>query len=105
MSCHVAIAPMFCAASRIGLVRSLCHQAFRVAELFRRLAVLRQRFFELLFDAQGIGGGACPEFPQRVPIALAPSDQSLRVFPALAEESDDVVGELAEGRGVEPIDD
>jgi hypothetical protein len=60
-----------------------------VAELFRRLAVLRQRFFELLFDAHGIGGGARPEFPQRVPIALAPSDQSLMGFPALAEEGDD----------------
>src|SRR5664279_3213259 len=78
--------------------------------LFCRLAVLRQRLFELLLDAQGIGRGARPEFPQRMPIALAPSDQSLRVFPARAEEGDDAVGELAErhrveGRGVEPIDD
>src|ERR1700730_1142286 len=55
-------------------------------------------------------GGARPEFPQRMPVALAPWDQSLRVFPALTEEGDDAVGELAEGhrvegRGVEPVDD
>ena len=93
------------AASRAELIRSRCHPAFCVAELFRRLAVLRQHFFELLFDAQGIDGGARPEFPQRMAVALAPSDQSLMVFPALAEEGDDVVSELAEGRGVEPIDD
>jgi hypothetical protein len=74
------------------------------------LAVLRQRLFEFLFDAEGIGGGARPEFPQRMPIALAPEEKSLGVFPALAEEGDDAVGELAEGhrvegRGVEPVDD
>jgi hypothetical protein len=45
-----------------------------------------------------------------VPIALAPEEQSLMAFPALAEEGDNAVGELAEGhgvegRGVEPIDD
>jgi hypothetical protein len=45
-----------------------------------------------------------------MPIALPPRDQNLRVFPALAEEGDDAVGELAEGyriegRGVEPVDD
>jgi hypothetical protein len=45
-----------------------------------------------------------------MPIALPPSDQSLMVFSALAEEGDDAVGELAEGhrvegRGVEPVDD
>ena len=76
----------------------------------RRLAVLRQRLLELLFDAEGIGGGACPEFPQRVQIALAPEEQSLRVFPARAEEGDDAVGQLAEGHRVEggviePVDD
>ena len=37
-------------------------------------------------------------------IALAPADQSLMVFPAFAQERDDAVGELAEGRGVEPVD-
>jgi hypothetical protein len=78
--------------------------------LCRRLAVLRQRLFELLFDAEGIGGGARPEFPQGMPVALVPENKSLRVFPALAEERDDAVGELAEGhrvegRGVEPVDD
>jgi hypothetical protein len=45
-----------------------------------------------------------------MPVALAPCDQSLRVFPALAEEGDDAIGKLAEGhriegRGVEPVDD
>ena len=69
--------------------------------LCRRLAVLRQRLFELLFDAESIGGGARPEFPQRMPIALAPEEKSLMVFPALAEEGDNAVGELAEGHGVE----
>lgn len=44
-----------------------------------------------------------------MPVALAPCDQSLRVFPALAEEGDDAIGKLAEGhriegRGVEPVD-
>ena len=48
-------------------------------------------------DAEGIAGGARPEFPQRMPVALAPCDQSLRVFPVLTEEGDDAVGELAEG--------
>jgi hypothetical protein len=72
--------------------------------------VLRQRLFELLFDAEGIGGGARPEFSQRVPIALAPEEKSLRVFPTRAEEGDNAVSELAEGhrvegRGVEPVDD
>jgi hypothetical protein len=32
--------------------------------LFCRLAVRRQRLFELLFDTEGVGGGARPEFPQ-----------------------------------------
>jgi hypothetical protein len=32
-----------------------------------------------------------------VTIALAPSDQSLMVFSALAEEGDDAVGELSKG--------
>jgi hypothetical protein len=88
-----------------------CHRAFRAGALCRRLAVRRrQRFFELLFDAEGVGGGARPEFPQRMPVALAPCDQSLRVFPALTEEGDDAIGQLAkghrvEGRGVEPVDD
>jgi hypothetical protein len=54
--------------------------------------------------------GARPEFPQGIPITLAPEKKSLRVFPALTEEGDDAVGELAEGhrvegRGVEPVDD
>jgi hypothetical protein len=45
-----------------------------------------------------------------MPIALPPADESLMVFPALVEEGDDPVGELAEGhriegRGVEPVDD
>jgi hypothetical protein len=45
-----------------------------------------------------------------MPIALAPEEKSLTVFPALAEESANAVGELAEGygfeaRGVEPVDD
>jgi hypothetical protein len=45
-----------------------------------------------------------------MPIALAPEEKSLRVFPARAEKGDDAVGQLAqghgvEGRGVEPIDD
>jgi hypothetical protein len=66
--------------------------------------------FELLLDAEGVGGGACPEFPQGMAIALAPADQSLMVFPALAEEGDDAVSELSRGarrrgRGVEPVDD
>jgi hypothetical protein len=41
--------------------------------LFCRLAVLRQRLLEFLLDAEGIGGGACPEFPQSTAIALAPA--------------------------------
>jgi hypothetical protein len=45
-------------------------EAFRAVALCRRLAVRRQRLFELLFDAEGISGGARPEFPQGVPIAL-----------------------------------
>jgi hypothetical protein len=78
--------------------------------LCRRLAVLCQRLFEFLFDAEGIGRGARPEFPQGMQIALAPSDKSLRVFPTFADEGDNAVGELAErhrveGRGVEPVDD
>jgi len=93
------------AASRAELIRSRCHPAFCVAELFRRLAVLRQHFFELLFDAQGIGRGARPEFPQGMPIALAPSDQSLMVFSAPAEKGGDAIGELAERHRVEAIDD
>ena len=36
---------------------------------------MRQRFFELLFDAERVGGGARPEFPQRIPIARPPGDQ------------------------------
>jgi hypothetical protein len=45
-----------------------------------------------------------------MPIALSPCDQSLTVFPTLAEQGDDAVSELAEGhrvegRSVEPIDD
>ena len=54
----------------IELFRSCCHYAFRPGALSRRLAVLRQGLLERLFDAEGIGGGARPEFPQRVPIAL-----------------------------------
>jgi hypothetical protein len=55
-------------------------------------------------------GARAQNFPQGVPIALAPSDQSLMVFSAFAEEGDDAVGRLAEGhrverRGVEPVDD
>ena len=68
--------------------------------LFCRLAVRRQRLFELLFDTEGVGGCARPEFPQRVPIALAPSDQSLMVFSALADEGDDAVGELGHRGGL-----
>src|ERR1700730_3824515 len=64
------------AASRTEFFRSRCH-SFRAASSCRRLAVRRQRLFELLFDAEGVGGGARPEFPQRMTIALAPSDQSL----------------------------
>jgi hypothetical protein len=30
--------------------------------LFCRLAVLRQRLFELLLDTEGVGGGVCPEY-------------------------------------------
>jgi hypothetical protein len=50
------------------------------------------------------------EPPQRMPIALAPADQRLRVAAARAEEGDDAVGELAEGHRVEgcvvePVDD
>jgi hypothetical protein len=42
-----------------------------------------------------------------MPIALAPEEKSLRVFPTFAEKGDDAVGQLAEGhrvegRGVEP---
>ena len=80
-----------------ALVRSCCHRTCRAGASFRRLAVLRQRLFEFLFDAEGIGGGVRPEFPQRMPVALLPCDQSLRVFPALTEEGDDAIGELAEG--------
>jgi hypothetical protein len=87
-------------------VRRLAHSCFGHAvtvpfgraELFCRRAVRRQRLFELLFDAEGSGGGTGPEFPQRMPIALAPSDQSLMVFPALAEEGDDA-GQEARRRG------
>jgi putative transposase len=76
----------------------------------RRHAVLRRSFFELLFDAERVGRGARPEFPQRIPVALAPGDLSLMIFPALAEKGDDAAGELAEGyrvegRGVESIND
>src|ERR1700732_1101676 len=56
---------------------------------------LRQLLLELLLDAEGIGRGACPEFPQRMPIVLAPAHETLMVFPALAEKGDDAVGELA----------
>jgi hypothetical protein len=69
----------------------------RPSALCRRLVDLGQRLLELLFDAECIGGGARLEFPQGMPIALAPSDQSLMVFSALAEEADDAVGRLAEG--------
>jgi hypothetical protein len=72
--------------------RSCCHHAFRAGALFRRLAVLGQRVFEFLFDAERVGGGACPEFPERMPIALAPGDEGLGAFP---EKGDDAVGELA----------
>jgi hypothetical protein len=64
-----------------------------VAALFRWFGVRGQRPLEFLFDAQGIGGGARPEFPQGMQIAFAPGDQSLRVFPARAEKGDDAVGE------------
>jgi hypothetical protein len=33
-----------------------------------------------------------------MPIALAPEEQSLMIVPALTEEGDDAIGELAEGR-------
>jgi len=55
--------------------RAICRQPFRWGELFCRLAVLRQRLLEFLFDAEGIGGRARPEFPQRMQIALPPGDQ------------------------------
>jgi hypothetical protein len=50
-----------------------------LGELFRRLAVRRQRLPELLFDAQNIGGGARPDFAQRILIALAPGRERERV--------------------------
>jgi hypothetical protein len=72
--------------------------------LFRRHAVLRQRLLEFLFGAEGIGGCACPEFPQGMAIALAPSDKGLRVFPALAEEGDDEIG-ILDGEGAELVEE
>jgi len=42
------------AASRVELFRSRCRLAFRSAELFRRLAALRQDLLEPLFDGQGV---------------------------------------------------
>ncbi len=50
--------------------------------LFRRLAVLRQRLLELLFDAEGVGGGARPEFPQGMAIARA-TESAPSVAPSL----------------------
>jgi hypothetical protein len=47
-----------------------------LGRLFRQLSVLRQRLFELLFHFEGIGGGARPKFPQRMPVALAPEEKS-----------------------------
>ena len=70
--------------------------------LFCRLAVLRRRLFELLFEPGRVGGGARPEFPQGMPIALALEEKSLMICPAFVEEADDAVGQLAEGRGVKP---
>ena len=63
-----------------------------------------------LVDAESITGGACPEFPQGMPVALAPGREREQIAPALAEEGDDAAGELAERhrverRGVEPVDD
>jgi hypothetical protein len=40
-----------------------------------------QRLFELLLDAEGIGGSACPEFQQRMPIARAPGRERECVAP------------------------
>jgi hypothetical protein len=69
-------------ASRAELIRSCRHQAFS-AELWCRLVVLGQHLFEHLFDAESVVGRR-PEFPQGMPIALAPSDQSLIVFSGYA---------------------
>jgi hypothetical protein len=66
------------AASRPELFRSCCHRAFRAGALCRRLAALRQHLFELLL-AERVGGGARPEFPQRMPIARAPARERERV--------------------------
>jgi hypothetical protein len=58
---------------------------FARGELCRRLAVLRQRLLELLFDAERVGGGARLEFPQGMAIALAPKEKSMMIFSALAK--------------------
>ena len=56
----------------------MLHRAFCAGALCR-LFVRRQRLFELLLEAEGIGRGACPEFPQGMAIALAPECNGLRV--------------------------
>jgi|GEM_PF-4197994 len=48
---------------REGLRRSRSPRCGSPGELCRRLIVLRQHHLELLFDAEGIGGGARPEPP------------------------------------------
>jgi hypothetical protein len=54
--------------------------------LFCRLAGLRQRLFEFLFDAERVGGGTCPKFPQGMAIALAAAGALIALLePAAAE--------------------
>ena len=81
-----------------------------LGELLCEAAVLRQRLFDLLFDAERVVGGSRPKFTKRMAIALAPGDDGLSVGAARADEGDDTVSQLAkgdrvEGCVVEPVDD
>jgi hypothetical protein len=82
------------AASRAELIRSRCHPAFRGAELCRRLAVLRQRLFERLFDAGCVDWRARLEFPRHGDCARAKGEEHDDL---LGAREGDAVGELAKG--------
>lgn len=66
--------------------------------------------FELLLDAEGVGGCPRPEFTKGVAISFAPGGDRLTVGAALLDEADDPIGKLPDGHGfergvVEPVDD